>query len=355
MKTSKLYLFVFFILVGFSCKKSTEIDDTAISLKDLREIGELTTAEYYGEVIESLQENYVVGEITHLQNAYKEIRETYSAIGRKYGWRSKRLRKFKKTNLQKTDEYKILQRATKNRISFAGDGKFLEEIVWKKDWETYYEDYKKELEKYIVKRNDKTELVYLGRGWVKAGFDLSKLDTSKIHVENDTLFVSDFDPMIFDVDINPWFIPNKSKGFELIRSRNESKISFDQVTLVKMTCKERLRQDAFERGIHHKARDAAEEIFTGFFASLQMEEFKGGKFHSIVIEYTPLFEDKLDILIDHKVDSTEAATFAFLIGRDVTVDDYEKSVMTEINNAVAGQQNAPAWKQLVDSILVKEE
>ena len=355
MRQKYILLLVLLLFVVSSCKKETEIEETAISLKDLRDIGELITAEYYGEVVESLQETYMINDLSHLQEAYEKIREEYIVLGRRYQRPIRRVRKFRKLPVHDSDEYKILMKATKNFISFSGDRKFLEESVWKKDWNQFYADNRESIDRFIVKKNDKTELVYLARGWVKAGFDLSKIDTSIMFVDRDTLFVQNVNPMIFDVDINPWFIPGKSKGYELVRTRNENKINFDQVAAVKMACIEKMRRDAIERGILNTAREAAEEIFSNFFSSLQIEEFKGKPFHYISIVTTPYFEEEADVLADHKVDSLEVLRLDFLMDADTKFDETEQSVLKRIDALTKGKGNHALWYELLGKAIKEEE
>ncbi|MGB0521920.1 MAG: DUF4230 domain-containing protein [Flammeovirgaceae bacterium] len=337
-------------LVLSACKRDTKIEDTAISLKELKEIGELVTAEYYGEVVEALSRDFIAQDLQYLKKSYMEIREVYSNIGRIHRWPSKRVRKFKRTKLHERAEYKTLKKVTKNFVSFSGDKKFLEEIIWKKDWKTFYDEYKDELVKYSRKKNNNVEIVYLGRGWVRAGFDLTSLDSTQLEIKDDTLFINDFDPQIFDADINPWFIPNKTKGFELVRSSREGKITFEQITAVKRACKQKLRKDAVDRGIHHRAREAAEEAFETFLNTLEISSLGGKPFSAIIIEYTDLFEDKIGILYDNTVDSAEVDKLRYLIDFDEKYSTYEADVLNEIDRVTTGHANTLTWKPFLDSL-----
>lgn len=354
-KNTSLTLVLFLIVSGFlfsACKRNTKIEDTAISLKELREIGELVTAEYYGEVIEALSRDFISQDLNYLEKSYNEIRAAYDKIGRIYRWPSKRVRKFKRTKLDQTEEYKVLKKITQSRISFAGDKKFLEETIWKKDWQAFSTEYQEELEKYSRKKNGKIELVYLGRGWVKAGFDLKKLDSTQLDIVDDTLYIRNFDPQIFNTDINPWFIADKKvKGFELVRASKEGKITFEQITAVKRACKAKLRKDAIDRGIHHRARESAEDAFETFLNTLEISSLGDKPFSAIVIEYTPLFEDQIEVLYDNKVDSSEVDKLRYLIDFDEKVTAYELGVLKDIGDASRGHANALTWQPLVDSLM----
>lgn len=343
-------LFMVGALLLSSCKKNTKIEDTAISLKELKEIGELVTAEYYGEVVEALSRDFISKDLEYLKKAYLEIRAAYEKVGRQHRWPSKRVRKFKKTKLHKTPEYKLLRKITQKKISFSGDKEFLEKIVWKNNWEAFHQQYQEKLERYSRKQNENVELVYLGRGWVRAGFDLTQLDSSQLEIKDDTLFILNFDPQIFDTDINPWFIPDETKGFELIRSSKERKISFEQITAVKRACKDKLRKDAIDRGIHHRARESAEEAFETFLNTLEISSLDGKPFNAIVIEYTPLFEDQIDIVYDSRVDSAEVDRLRYLVDFDTRYSAYERNMLTKIDQETKGHANTLTWKPLLDSL-----
>lgn len=347
LSTCLVVLFLF-----SACKRDTKIEDTAISLKELREIGELVTAEYYGEVIEALSRDFISQDLSYLEKSYNEIRAAYDGIGRIYRWPTKRLRKFRKTKLHQTAEYKVLKKITQRKISFTGDIRFLEEVVWKKDWTAFAAEYAEGLEKYSRKKNGKVELVYMGRGWVKAGFNLKELDSTQLEIKDDTLYIHDFDPQIFNTDINPWFIPeSKTKGFELVRSSKDRKITFEQITAVKRACKRKLKKDAIDRGIHHRARESAEEAFETFLNTLEISSLGGKPFSGIVIEYTPLFEDKISILYDQTIDSAEVDKLRYLIDFDEEFTPYEAGVLKELEQESRGHANALTWQPFIDSLL----
>lgn len=105
-------------------------------------------------------------------------------------------------------------------------------------------------------------LVFIGRGWVKAGFDLSKFDLQDCCIEQgDTLLiVNTLIPKILNADINPWFIPERNvRGFDIVYVEKEKSFDFDEVKRIKIGCKDKLVRDALERGILEEAVSAGEE------------------------------------------------------------------------------------------------
>jgi hypothetical protein len=145
--------------------------------------------------------------------------------------------------------------------------------------------------------------VYIGRGWVKAGIDFGKLQPDDIYYNEDkkTLYVKNCEPEILDCNINPWFVPNKVKGFELIKQKGHFKNPFAESVRVKKACIEKLRLQAVNAGIINQARENARESLMNLFSLLMNSKveqvvFSRNKFEQILVE----------IKKDEKVSNQEA-------------------------------------------------
>ncbi|MCK5277927.1 MAG: hypothetical protein KAK04_05300, partial [Cyclobacteriaceae bacterium] len=73
-------LFSFFDPFNLLKSKKLFLENTPVNVKSIREIGQLITAEYYGEVLNSLQQsriNQVIEENETYEDDYKEIHRQY--------------------------------------------------------------------------------------------------------------------------------------------------------------------------------------------------------------------------------------------------------------------------------------
>ena len=119
-------------------------------------------------------------------------------------------------------------------------------------------------------RHPKRDLVVLGRGWVKAGYDLKGLDINQIEVllQQDILFIKGFcSPSIIPTvsHINSWFVPEKVKGFEVVSIKKKNEVNSADQKLVESGCFLKLKQAAIDKGILQRARESAEYSLLGFF------------------------------------------------------------------------------------------
>lgn len=130
-------------------------------------------------------------------------------------------------------------------------------------------DYYQFLIKREIKETKRKNIVFIGRGSVKAGFDFGKLDASNFLYDEDTKTVNFFGikPQILDADINPWFIPErKVKGFELVAY--SGKVNFEDAKEVKKQCKEKLLNQARKADIVKTAEENGREALRSFFSLL---------------------------------------------------------------------------------------
>jgi hypothetical protein len=149
--------------------------------------------------------------------------------------------------------------------------------------------------RYVARRTDsikkkkiKGQIIYVGRGWVKAGINFKNFNQKNFwyNKERQIIYFHDFDPQILNYDINPWFIPEKKiKGFELIVATGKIKEPLEDSKKVKIRCKEKLRTQAIKAGILKQAKDNASESLKHLFSVLIGEEIKDVIFTRNKYEY----------------------------------------------------------------------
>ena len=298
----------------------TKLQKTANIVTQVRDIGELVTAEYYGEVIASLHETRF------------EILAADSVDEKAYDW----------FVLLKYDLYDILLENEKNRDQrkaleqyvntlFQGGGEysgfigFYREVVMnrrkhkakklKQDYaevitnlfsdiekkrrklddnefysylnENFYspESYSQYSRKKVSDELKKKNLAMIGRGWVKAGYDLSRLHENRVIYNKDLAEIHLFgvSPKIIDADINPWFIPeNRIQGFQILAASGN--VTFNEVVEVKLQCIQKLRDKALEADILGRAEIYGNESLKNFFSLLTGTEIKRVVLHANVLD-----------------------------------------------------------------------
>ena len=314
---------------------NTKLQATANMVSGVRDIGQLVTAEYYGEVIgsykelklnetpedtitinaekmfvdlkaafgnveKSFKEMYQGNELKAIKaNDEEEIYDKFLAfIGKEmFNFNTERIFDEKKNKLKGKYEEKILKKLYKNgwdyykslKKEYRKDDAFMIEVEYK----NYLSENPDFIEKfyhmygYLTKQNldagskKRSSLVMIGRGSVKAGFDFGKLNEGNFMYDKDNKSVHFFGitPEILDTDINPWFIPEqKVKGFELVSYSNA--MTFEDAREVKIYCKQKLLDQANRADIIKKALENGEEALKSFFSLILDEPDIRVKFHT---------------------------------------------------------------------------
>lgn len=293
------------------------LHDTPVSIKSVKQIGELVSAEYYGEVVSSLSsaklEEYtdeVLDDVatTLLEEMLLAIDSLskHERVKKKVGFLSltpKRNQKlfyeispsfthnihyrtfleFTYEKLFKGKKFKE-HRAINDFVSLylKNPGKF--KSVVSDEYKIFFKAEKtREVKKTRIKRH---EVVFIGRGWVKAGFDLSHFTEKNFHYDakNKVAYLVNLEAKILDHDINPWFIPErKIKGFELVRASAHA--NYKDVKIVKTNCKAKLLEQAFDKEILEKATTNACRTFQQFFSVLLDEEVKEVRIYKEKYQY----------------------------------------------------------------------
>lgn len=330
-----------------------KIKDTPVSVENIRQIGELITAEYYGEAIASLPQSYSEpidsSEITvQGRNLYALLLTDLNVLK---GWdkanklegikvKEKNIEYFmrdsfpslsqdklyipmlnflKATILAKTkkkyDRKEILFKVYDGSPRFEGNS----DVVYINSGfsMTGFYSYLKASDENKI-RKITNNIVYLGRGWVKAGIDFVELKEENISYNegNQTLYIRNCETRILDCDINPWFIPGKVKGYELLKEKGSFKDPFAEAVRVKKQCVENLRIQALKNGILEQAHKNATESLKNLFSLLTGTEIKE------VIFSTNKFERVLNEIQKDKVVSDEEA---------VLIDEFIQNSLSKID------------------------
>lgn len=267
--------------------KTTEIGHTAVTIDHIKEIGEFISAKYYGEVYISLKDVALEKSMADMEEAFRKINTLFLAvISRKTT--DDQLRQLEKgssayrkmeSEVRKNSRYKLLINTNRYGIlkeasGYRDDFDFLL-YLHSTTFGEFKEKYGRSLNAVLTERNrkqlDNADISYIGRGWVKAGFDLSELKEGDIEITDAIMYIK-LRPLIY-TDINPWFIPElKIEGFEIVAKDRSDKISFEQILSVKSKCKEVLEQDALRSGIVETAKKNAEQSIGAFVKIIAKED-----------------------------------------------------------------------------------
>jgi len=245
-------LFSYFDPFGLFHSKKLKLEQTPVSVRSIREIGQLISAEYYGEVLTSLHEALITDikeSETSDEEEFENLKELYAeSIQEFYDNKNTfRLGAINKGNklydlfyhnyplLTEHPYYQVFIKSVITQLKKKNERKLLKEInkMKTKEFDDFLtKDYKKvkttlikaaktkELEVLTAdKKFRKTQIVVLGRGSVKAGIDFNAFtgENFKYDLVTKTIHLIGLKPEILTSDINPWFIPErKIKGFEIV-------------------------------------------------------------------------------------------------------------------------------------------
>lgn len=296
-------MFSYFDPFGILAPKKKMLQDTPISVESIKEIGQLVTAEYYGEVLSSLHETFI-DEVSNVQfknkvdtlnlkyiKALMDFKEGKDTIQIKVRWYRKRkdlLDYFHDTypELSNHPFYQkmisiIIEKINKLKYTYESEGDILK-AIWKNekiDITGAFRLSKPEIEAGFQKEEDelkksktykKRQIIAIGRGWVKAGIDFGSFNERNFKYDktHNTIYLFGNEAKILDYDINPWFNAKaKIKGFEIIAATNQANRS-DYLEQVKESCLMKLKTQAENSGIVMQAQANAIETLKNFFSLL---------------------------------------------------------------------------------------
>lgn len=305
----------------FSKTKHT-LKDTPILVQSMKQIGQLITAEYYGETV---ADNFTVIEMDSVQkekelevvmesndNFFEEIFEmraihkdlpsrrkleeyylaNYSTIGDSPEGQS--LLRFYLGKYAKPDRKRLLHYLVKNKKGRA------QKVSGGNEIEKHLEEVYAE-SKTIGKVKKKELLVIVGRGWVKAGYDFEQFDPKNfIYSEGQQrIYISGMTPFM-EVTMNPWFIPEKGvEGFEFIMMGREAEHNRETVLETKKKCKAKLIKQAEDREILQRARENAEENLKAFISLMMDVEIESVHiYESLIDSYRNYFAEDSQLSLD---------------------------------------------------------
>lgn len=312
-------VFSFFDPFGMFKPSAPTLEDTPVSLKSIRSIGELISAEYYGEVIVSLQGKYLE-EIDTTAAAFAQKASTLNeafiaAIAELKQQDSVRFRGFSRgrkikeyfhatfPDLTSDPGYHAFMEALLASLGERNEQNLLKRLYQEKldnkrlkVEATAFENFKKEElnELYADKFKRNRQLVVLGRGWVKAGFDFGEFTESNFKYDADKKVVHfiGLEPKLLSCVINPWFIPEKGvKGFEIVLASNKNDPT--HILEAKTQALNKLRAQALERNILRQATENARVNLRQFFSLLLDTELNDVVFHTneMIYNYSTIVKD----------------------------------------------------------------
>jgi len=308
----------YYFITKFMFGTKTKLQTTANMVSSIKNIGELVTAEYYGEVIASLHEaeldlldidstnQYAYDWFISLKLGIDEILENNN----KNSVRRDKLNSLRegiiKDNLS-IKYYKdfleyLFQELSISNYKKDNDSHNIEKIIGrlKRDIKKNRKKLSDEAYNYYLfkgafrtlafsdwlkdgckKKLGRKELSIIGRGWVKAGFDFGELNKDNFiyDKERKTIHLIGFNAKILDKDINPWFIPeNGVPGFQIVASKG--KVDFDDAKKVKRRCVQKLEIKAIKSGIIESASKYGKETLKTFFTLLTGDNIEEVIFHA---------------------------------------------------------------------------
>ncbi len=286
---------------------------TANLVSSVKSIGELVSAEYFGEVIEdestfSLDTinpeerivqfykdlNAVLNDFVDDAEVYEDkksiidtstlesLRDDYpdyyyllSYVVAKDIVDSKNwvARKFRKGKMEWIED-KLIAKVNQETYNKTFDRKRRRiKALFKEEAYTQYRLYFFKLAKLEESnRKIKDKIIMIARGSIKAGFNFDELNDQNLIYDKGEKIVRlyGFHAEILDTIINPWFIPElKISGYEIINSPKYS--DYSKVIEIKETCRHRLAEQAQQAGIIQQAQIYGHEVLENFFATLLNE------------------------------------------------------------------------------------
>jgi len=343
------------------------LKDTPIQVESIKEIGQLISAEYYGEVISSLQEivnqkdyntaqhfDSVVNDLhEEFKNAildfstekinggaesiYRAFADEYPDIvnNQQFGsylyYINEKIRN-KNYNSRETEKllssskaHRLIKRLYKNNLRWRD--KFLA-IKTNQFKQVHREVSAKKLKKDFRH----SRLVIVGRGWVKAGFDFRRFSNRNFRYDAayKRIHFIGLQPEILSATINPWFIPEKGvEGFEFLIAERGARFKPKYTNMVKQRCLDKLQQQALEKQILLKAKENAEQNLKGFFSILLDTDIKGVYFHTNYLNYTSnvLLQDS--VVTNEELFSIDSAISYYY--RNYNDEDKRKTIAGFVN------------------------
>lgn len=318
-----VFLLIRYNPLGLLSSTKISLGDTPTVIKELKELGEFVTSEYSGETIESLQEGEASGvrisqRMDSLEQVFIQTQQIYQVIARQEKRAKARRKAFERSSLYQThrDDIRLLYIGAEKSL-----GEWLDYIITDNmTWPQFQATHRPALEAAIEANlnagvRKKIKVAYIGRGRVKAGFDLKDIDNPAFNITLernatlDTLTIRNLDPEILEADINPWFIYRPEAnlaipGYELLKIKKPKQVDFSDITAVKVACKRSLiNQALYDREILTHAIASGEETFRDLFNLFRKSDEP--LLAAVRIEPSAYYEFKASLLKDRRLDTAE--------------------------------------------------
>ena len=312
-----------------------KLKNTPVQVQSIKEIGQLITAEYYGEVIASLNEvvgekqysemqefNYIVDDFHNefkmtiddfveeekdLSNQKDKIYQAFlkfaseltsDSLYNSYLYYINE--KIKNRNYKRNDLGRNLQTNEKETLI---KRLYLNRNKWHDQLNEIETDEFKRVKTEVIQRKAKKEyrnsrLVLIGRGWVKAGFDFGTFNERNFRYDDvrKRIHFIGIQPQIISATINPWFIPEEGvEGFEFLIAERGARLKPEYTKMVKTRCLDKLQQQAMDKQILERSQKNAESYLKDFFSLLMDDNINGVYFHTDYLDYT------LDVILADSV------------------------------------------------------
>ncbi len=271
-------------------------------VKEVREIGELTTAQFYGEVfadLNSIQKNIVeqhngANFPDSLLTAFPKLpvfaklyvnQKTADSLLSGKNKQVEQLEQFIDTlKLRYKQEVHTFINEKSRELAIKKIEKYEKELETERDKLPRLVWLAKNSKERFADFQHRRNLIYIGRGKVRAGFDFSAILENYVGIQNsyDTVSIILPPPKILNADINPWYLQDKIKGYELFDEFG-GPFTNEEIRSVRLMCLKELEKQALKKGIMKLATENGRNTFKNLFGSLGYSELKI-KFEQKVLE-----------------------------------------------------------------------
>lgn len=363
---------------GIVSPQKQMLRDTPAQVESIKKLGELITAEYYGEVVSSLGEvadSTIEAQVDSIKEVSDNFHETFIAAIDSFVQVNSDIRNdFRKKFVEseigkpivKSNQFegytyfiftqlngipyntKKVERNTK--LSTVQAKKLFKQLYKnKKGWRDklktiqtneFVSVSREIIEKKTEKNLRRTRLALVGRGWIKAGIDFENFTEDNFIYNEDyqTIHFIGFEPKIVSATINPWFIPEKGvEGFEFLIANRKVKMRPDYVKEVKQHCLDKLKDQALRKGIKEKAMENAADYLKGFFSLLLDTEIKYVAFHKNQLSSIAEFVLMDDIISNEEIVWINKALVSFKNQNEVK-NGWELPLIAFMDSLVSNHQ-----------------
>ncbi|WP_154856817.1 DUF4230 domain-containing protein [Cyclobacterium xiamenense] len=374
------------------------IQSTANIVSEIREMGQLISAEYYGEVVASIDEaqmnlleepeiraqaeityEEIQLELENLRNFHALSSENRLALSS--GTENLSRRERKKMLIDGVGYKNVLEKLyflgdwdqTSQRVLFdevmafahlhfrEGNESTVDRlserqlrqtlVSWYNDldvdwWDAnqFSTDYFANKLSSLSRSEARKKLAMIGRGTVKAGFDFKGLNESMYHYDEEMgeLHFFGFAPQILNADINPWFIPEKGiPGFDILTYNG--RVDFNDSKKVKRYAVQKLTVNARNAGIIQQAEQHGGETLRRLFSLLTGKEIK-----KVIFHHDQIIQLTQDITRDYYISYEEAVHFETAIQNELqTIDSLKNASEDRYNNRRLAENKENTLQQMI--------